>query len=135
MKLYHFHNPHDYRYARAGRLGTWSASKGVCLECRRSTQERIPPLILEWLPDSDQIGDFVWPAIDDEVVVAQHVRDALRSSFVGFQFEVVEMYQDPKLRPPRRVSGRTKPRVWLPYAGPTLWDLRPTGWCDLRPPL
>lgn len=133
MKLYHFTDPHDYNYASAGRLGTWSPDPGpgVCPECGRSRQQRVPPLIVEWLPGSDRVGDFTWPGIDDEVVVAQRVRETLESEASGAKFYPIEMYQPHELKRPMRVTKRTKSRVWLPYEGPPLWDLRPTTWCSL----
>ena|SRR3990172_413140 len=131
MKLYLFRDPYDYRFARGGRRGTWSPSPGLCPECGGSRSERIPPLIIEWLPDSDQIGDFTWPGLNDEVVVTQRVREALEGRFRGFEFRSIEMYQNPRLKRPSRPTKRTKPRVWLPYEGPPLWDLQPTSQCRL----
>lgn len=131
MKFYHFIDPYDYRYARAGRLGTWypSPGPGVCPKCSRSRQTRVPPLVIEWLPGSDQVGDFTWPG--SEVVVSERVRQEFESRFRAFEFHEVQMYQDPKLKRPQRVTKRTKPRVWLPYEGPPIWDLQPTVWCSL----
>lgn len=133
MELYHFVDPQDLRFARAGRRGTWfpTPGPGVCPECRRSRQERVPPLIIEWLPGSDEVGDFTWPGFNDEIVVTQRVREALECNFRGFEFHPIKIYQDPKLRRPERVTKTTTPRVWLPYEGLPLWDLRPIAWCDL----
>jgi len=133
MKLFHFHDPDDYRFAPAGRRGTWypDPSPGLCPECGTSRQKRVPPLILVWQPDSDQIGDFVWPGMDDEVVVTDRVQRVLRERFRGFEFQPIAMWQDPKLKRPQRITKRTKPRVWLPYEGPPLWDLWVTAWCHL----
>lgn len=133
MKLYHFAEPCDYRFARAGRLGTWAPDPGpgVCPECGCSRQERVYPLILEWLPDSDQVGDFTWPGLNDEVVVSQRVREAFEGAFRGFEFLPFEMYQPPKLKRPEQTTRRTRPRVWLPYEGPPLWDMQATAWCSL----
>lgn len=85
MRVYHFAEPFDYRYARAGRRGTWfpNPGPGVCPECTASRQDRIAPLILEWLPDSDQVGDFTWPGVNDEVVVTQRVREFLDNNLVS----------------------------------------------------
>ena len=132
--LFHFHDPDNYQFASAGRRGTWypSPGPGLCPECGASRQKRIPPLILVWYPDSDQIGDFVWPGMDDEVVVAERVRIALEGRFRGFDFQPIVMRQDPKLKRPQRITKRTKPRVWLPYEGPPLWDMWVTAWCHLN---
>ena len=133
MKLFRFHNPLDFRFARGGRLGTWcpDPGPGVCPECTASRQRRVPPLIMEWLPESDTIGDFVWPGGD--VVVSQRVREALEERFQGFEFKPVEMWQDPKLKRPQRITKRTKPRVWLPHEGPPLYELWVTAWVHADP--
>jgi hypothetical protein len=125
VKLFHFHDPHDYDYARAGRRGTWypDPGPGVCPECGVSRQELVPPLIIEWEPDSDVIGDFVWPGFDDTVVVSQRVRETFESHFRGFECKPVEMRQKASLKRPKRITKRTRPRVWLPYEGPPLWHL------------
>jgi len=132
-KIFHFHDPHDARFASAGRRGTWypDPSPGLCPECGSSQQKRIPPLILVWHPDSDQIGDFVWPGMDDEIVVTDAVRTVLEGQFQEFQFEPLLMWQDPKIKRPQRITKHTKARVWLPYEGPTLWDLQVISWCHL----
>lgn len=131
MNLYHFSDPLDFRFARASRIGTWSPSPGVCPECGRSRSIRISPLIIEWLPDSDKIGDFTWPGINDEIVVSQNLRDSLEVNFRGFKFLAIDMHLNPKLKRPQKITKRTKPRVWLPYEGPPLWELKPTSWCKL----
>lgn len=128
MRIFRFSDPLDPGFAQAGRLGTWypDPSPGVCPECGASRQKRVPPLIIEWLPGSDVVGDFVWPG--GEVVVSERVRTALEARFYGFEFKRVEMWQDPSLKPPRRTTKRIKPRVWLPYERPPLYDLWITTW-------
>lgn len=127
MKLYHFHDPQEATFAKAGRVGTWnqSGSNGACPECGRSRAVRVSPLVIEWLPGSAAIGDFVWPGMDDELVAGERVKEALESRFGGFEFMPLEMYQDPKLHRPKRLDPRTRPRVWLPYEGPPLYELKP----------
>jgi hypothetical protein len=131
MRLYHFADPHIYWFAEAGRRGTWSPSPGLCPECQRDRSVRVPPLIIEWEPGSAQVGDFTWPGFNDELVVTQRVRDALEDRFCCMGFLSIVMQQHPRLRRPTRVTKRTKPRVWLPYEGPPLWQLRATTWCSL----
>lgn len=128
MKIFRFGNPLDTSFARAGRLGTWypDPGPGTCPECGASRQRRIPPMIMEWLPDSDVIADFTWPGGD--MVVTQQVWASLKERFQGLEFGPVEMWQDPKLKRPKRVTKRTKPRVWLPYEGPPLRELWVTSW-------
>lgn len=97
----------------------------VCARCGRGAlYERPKPLVFEWEPGSDLIGDFVWPN-SSRVVVKKSVLDALAWEFSGFHAETVEMIQDPKLKPPKRRTSRSKPRIWLPYAGPELVELWP----------
>lgn len=134
IRIYHFHDPNDSRFARAGRRGTWEPDPGpgVCPECGRSRQRRVPPLIMEWLPDSDIIGDFTWPGLDDEVVVTDAVRRFLGDHIkTAVDFLPPEMWQSPRLAKPQRVTTRTKPRVWLPYEGPQLWSMEPTAYARL----
>jgi hypothetical protein len=96
-----------------------------CSDCTIRTVYSDPvPLILEWEPGSDKIGDFVWPG-GGRVVVTQTAFALLASVVPHLQEGPVEMIQDPKLKRPRQ-SGRSKPRVWLPYAGPPLFELLAT---------
>lgn len=133
MKFYNFADPHDYRFARAMRIGTWSPNPGpgACPKCGNPRQKRVPPLVIEWLPGSDLIGEFTWPSFNDEIVVTQRVREALEDSFCCVRFLPIMMHQNPNVRRPQRPNKRTKPRVWLPYHGVPLWDLQPTTSCQL----
>ncbi|MGH9891684.1 MAG: hypothetical protein ACREA0_06825 [bacterium] len=121
MKLWRFADPSDQQFAEASRRGTWSPSSGLCSECGASSQERIQPLVLEWEPGSDVIGDFTWPGFGSDIAIAEKVVTAFKG-FGGFEPGPVEMVQDPNQR---RQGGphRGKPRVWLPYQGPPLYDL------------
>lgn len=133
VRLYRLGDPRDCSFAQASRLGTWypNPGPGICPECTASRQKRVPPLVIEWEPGSDVIGDFTWPGFGDEIVVTQRVREALEGRFRGFEFLPIQMHQDPKLVRPERVTKRTKPRIWLPYQGPPLWDLQAPAWCKL----
>ncbi len=115
MRIFRLADPFDYHFAEAGRLGTWHPDPGlgVCPRCKASRQERVSPLIIEWLPGSDVIGDFTWAAIG-ELLVSQEVGEVLKKRFLGVELKPIEMQQDPKLQPPKRITKRTKPRVWLP---------------------
>lgn len=132
--IYAVVDPNDPRFASAGRRGTWfpRPGPGPCPECTGSRQKRVSPLIIEWNPGSERFGDFIWPGFNDEIVVTQRVREALEENrFRGIEFHPVEMIQQPKLKRPQKATKRTKPRVWLPYEGPPLWDLQPTSWCHV----
>jgi hypothetical protein len=66
------------------------------------------------------IGDFTWPGFGGDIAITDLVVKALKD-FGGFQAGPVEMFQDPNLQ--RASASRRKPRVWLPYQGPALYDL------------
>lgn len=122
MTFWSIHDRRDITMAEAGWHGAWS--KGVlCPECGTSSSERVPPLIMEWIPGSDTIGDFVCTAICDGFVLKSAVALVLSSQFHGIKLGSVEMIQDPKLNRPTRPTKRTKSRVWLPYDGPQLHEL------------
>lgn len=122
MKIYQFADPKRYQFARASRRGTWSNDK---------PSKRIRPLIIEWEPGSDTFGDFIWPGFNTDVVVVEKVGKTLVEIFDGFDLGPVEFFQDPKVKKPIKISKATKKRIWLPYNGPTLYDLWTTSWIHL----
>jgi hypothetical protein len=130
MKIWRLMDPVDHNFAKAGLRGTWEPKGGqdVCPECTSTKQRRAKPLIFEWEPGSDVIGDFVWAGFAQDVAIKVHVFEELHQRFRGFEQGPVEMIQDPKLKKPTRITRRTKPRVWLPYEGPPLYDLWVTSW-------
>lgn len=128
MRLFSFDDPRDFRFASAVTRGTFVDLKGVCPGCGAPKQRRIQPLIMEWEPESDLIGDFVWLSWGSDVAVVHRAMVALGDRFRGFEPGRVEMVQDPRLKRPTRVTKRTKPRVWLPYEGPSLFDFWVTAW-------
>lgn len=113
MKIWRFSDPVDDSYARASRRGTWEGT------------ERVQPLVIEWEPGSDVIGDFTWPGFDSDIVVTNRVAEVFRESQVaGVELgpvEMVESAEDAQRRSRKR-------RVTLPYQGPALWDLWVTTW-------
>jgi len=113
-------------FARAGlRSPNRHVVPALCDSCGRGGRyERPKPLVFEWEPGSDIIGDFTWP-FSSRVAVRRPVFDSLAREFSGIHVEAVEMIQDPKLKPPKRRTSRSKPRVWLPYTGPELVELWP----------
>lgn len=81
--------------------------------------------VIRWLKGSDTICPFVWTSrLIAEVLVIDEVCKVLEG--IGGEFLPVEFYQDPQLKKPKRITRQTKPRVWLPYEGPPLYDL----WVD-----
>lgn len=132
MKLFHFHDPGNNLFAKASRRGTWyPPGIKICPECSSSRQTRISPLIIEWEAGSDKIGDFTWPGFDTELVVVNTVKIAFKNKFTKIEFGVVTFFQNQNLRQPIKLTSRTKPRIWLPYPGPMLWDILPTHWCHI----
>jgi len=130
--IYQLRHEHDETYARAGRRGTWFPDDAeLCQECGASNCSRVRPLIIEWEPGSDVIGDFTWPGLLDDIIVSQRVRESFEGRFSGFEFGPVIMNQDPKSEKSSTARRREKPRVRLPYQGPPLWDLWVTSWCDV----
>lgn len=119
MKLWRFTDPKDDRFARATRRGSWEGSPS----------KRVSPLIIEWEPGSDRIGDFTWSGFDSEIVVTENVTKVLADANVhGYDLAPVEMIENSE--PEKRASK--EPRVKLPYSGPQLWELWVDSWvkCD-----
>jgi hypothetical protein len=131
-KLFSFDSPIITKFAEASRLGTWHPIDAkVCPECGDARQKRIPPLIIEWEPGSDVIGDFTWPGFNLEVVVSQKVKEAFEVQFPEVGFASIQFWQNPRLTRPALPNKRTKPRVWLPYSGSDLWEIIPQKWFHL----
>lgn len=123
--LWRLDDPRDHAFAEAGRRGAWRAVRpGLCPECGAPGQERTSPLIIEWMPGSDVVGDFTWAGLGD-VAVTERAADVLRAAGVAIELGPVEMVE-----PTRRARRRDR-RVALPYRGPTLFELIPTRWIDL----
>jgi hypothetical protein len=100
-----------------------------CPACERAIVEPQQPLILEWWPDSAIVGDFTWPGA--RVVVRADVMSELSRHFKGAESGPLEMWQNPRLKRPKRVTKRTTPRVWLPYEGPPLVELWVSAWVTI----
>ena len=117
VKLWRLAEPFDDRFARAGRVGgTWQEGE---------YQERRRPLLIEWEPGSDVVGDFTWPGTDTDIVVSDRVGVALRDAGVqGFELKPVEMQEQSDAAKRRS----RMPRVQVPYSGVTLWDLWVGSW-------
>ncbi len=126
MKLYELYDPVDLSCARVALVGEPGYKK--CEACGYIIEYPKPlKRVVEWLEGSDRICSFVWPArLVAEVLVVEAVRRVMEGK--GVEFIPVEFYQDPKLKQPKRMTKRTKPRVWLPYQGPPLWDLWISTW-------
>lgn len=128
-RIFLLEDPINGRYAEASRTGTWKKApkRNYCSLCDEK-EVRVHPLVIEWEPGSSLIGDFTWPGIgNDEIVVTDRVRHAVEEHCNGASFLPIEMSGRKK---PKR-SGHGPPRVWLPYLGPPLWELRPERDCKL----
>jgi hypothetical protein len=123
MKIFRFSDPCDHDYAGAIRVGgTWQPGE---------YRERRRPIVIEWQPDSDVVGDFTWPGFATDLVITDQVARALADRGIGgFELRAVEMFESAKVaKMSRRRSKR--PRVRLPYTGPKLWDLWLTAWTHI----
>lgn len=120
MKMWRFSDPCNYAFARASRRGTWHGKPA----------QRVKPLIIEWEPGSDKVGDFTWPGFDSDIVITQTVADALTALPVhGFELGEVVMQENSE----REKRTTKEPIVRLPYQGLPLFDLWVTSIvpCDL----
>lgn len=129
MRIWRFAAPRDSGFAEVERRGAWTPSteSGPCPECGASRQQRVKPMRLVWKPGSDVIGDFVWAGFGPEVVVTERVFEAFTGCFSGFESGPVEMLDDLELRG----AERKRPRLTLPYSGPSLRELWVTCWVGI----
>jgi hypothetical protein len=131
-KLYHFFDPRDIQYARASGGRTLACDAGEpCPECGVSRVKYKPPFMLEWETGSEVVGDFTFPGYGRSIIITDRVRISFEPQFRGFEINPIIFWQNPKLQKPTRITKRTHPRIWLPYSGPTLWELWITKWCRL----
>lgn len=121
MKIWSLWDPEGDVFARASRMGAWSAD-----------DRRIRPLVIEWEPGSDIVGDFTWPGFGDsfgmhgEIVITEQVAKALKENGVrGFELGPVEVKDHSETRV-RRL--KRKKRVGFPYKGPKLYEVWVTAW-------
>ena len=133
MRFYQILTPRNNDFAHFGIHGTWEPKKiqGVCPECKMTRQKRVPPLIIEWEPGSDLVGDFVWRGVSFELVCKEEIAKELIHYFNGFQIFPIEMIQDTNIKIPKNPKKPKKKRIYLPYEGPKLSEL----WVDCWKPL
>ena len=78
-------------FAHFSAVGTWSPSEGCCPECTGSSQVRIEPMLVEWEPSTDIVGDFSWDGpFGYEFIVKEHVADCFRDHSFQCNFLRVE---------------------------------------------
>lgn len=95
-------------------------------------QRRVPPLVIEWEPDSDLIGDFVWGGVSFEMVTRLSVASELKKHFSGFEICALKMIEGTAAGRSQGGRGRRKEdRIRLPYAGPDLCEIWVDTWASL----
>lgn len=120
-KVWRLMEPSGTGYAQCALGSPVKITHKPCSQCTIGDSYVVPkPLVFEWEPGSDQIGDFVWPS-GTRVAVQERVFKSL-AKVPDIEPSNVEMFQDPKLKRPKN-PRRAKPRVWLPYEGPPLVEL------------
>ena len=107
----------------------WLGTK--CVKCGRERYGEANRLEVEWDEGSDLICDFVYSL--GALVVKTAIADELLERFSGFTKGRIVMPRHPKLMKPAKVTKRTRKRVWLPYRGPKLCELKITEVVDLLP--
>lgn len=123
--VWRFVEPFETHFAQAGLRSPAQIIGPTCPRCARGDQYIKPkPLVFEWEPGSEIVGDFIWPS-GGRVAVKKTVYESLASRFRGIHASDLGMVQDPRLKPPKKRTIRSKPRVWLPYTGPDLVELWP----------
>lgn len=107
-------HPRHHQFAYFGHLGTWANDEG-CEQCGQSTAYLTEPILVEWEPGNDVVGDIAWCSYT--FIVVSKVRDFLvaRNFECGFgRTEVV---------PPDK--PRKRGIVTWPYTGPEFHWVRP----------
>lgn len=122
-KIWKIVQPLDTPYAQCGLRSPAKLIKNPCNHCTLgATYETPTPLEFEWEVGADKIGDFVWPGMGRTAVNTRVIDFLVANKVPMVKAGEVEMIQDPKLKRPKN-PRRAKPRVWLPYEGPTLVEL------------
>ena len=115
--------PLDTPHAQCGLRSPPQVTHVPCTHCYLDATYELPtPLAFEWEAGSDRIGDFVWPGPWRAAVVTRVIDYLAKNKVPMIKAGTIEMVQDPRLKRPKS-PRRAKPRVWLPYEGPTLVEL------------
>ena len=107
-----------YDFAVFGHVATWSKNYESCETCGFLNQHLVEPLLVEWEPDSDIIGDFSWCSYS--IVVLERVKRFFEDRNFEARYGKVEVIK------PSKIYKRKKKQVPFPYAGPKLHWLMPT---------
>jgi hypothetical protein len=102
-------------FAHFSALGTWFPDPWtVCSSCGNDNQICIEPLLVQWEPSTDRIGDFSWDGPFGYVFIVQRrVVDLFQSN--GMECDFLRV----KYVPPESKRRRAK-CVPYPYTGPEL---------------
>jgi hypothetical protein len=118
-QFYRFDTPSKpAAFARFAALGSWKSAE-ICKTCGQHGSEYAEPLLVEWEPGTDVIGDFSWGG--SACIVKDSVKDFLNQHGFNTSFSTAIEYQ--KFKWTERLGGRHK-RVKYPYEGPNLSWLR-----------
>jgi len=99
------------QFAHFSALGTWVGPAGLCDHCQNHSKDYAEPLLVQWEPSTDVIGDFSWDGpwgylfLGTEPVVEFFQQHGLDCSFLGVEYVKPEAS--------KRYKG-----VPYPYAGP-----------------
>jgi hypothetical protein len=99
------------RFAHFAAVGTWVDERQACESCGWHWQKLAPPLLVQWEPSSDEIGDFSWDGPFGYVFV---VKDSVAKRLTDLRFECQYLAVD-FVKPERK-----RKTIAFPYAGPKL---------------
>lgn len=123
MKIYLLDDPRDYQFARFSHVGTWTKGE-ICRTCGQGTSRLIEPLLIEWEPDSDVIGDFSWCGYT--MVISQKVKKYMTTKAWECDFGAVEVVSTGNKIP------KNKKKVPFPYTGDELSWVMPKEYIRLN---
>jgi hypothetical protein len=111
-------------FAHFSVLGTWADEREPCKVCGWHWQTLVAPLLLQWEPSTDVIGDFSWDGpFGYTFVVKAHVAHALKAIQFECYFHPVE-YVKPE---------RKRKTVQFPDQGPRLFWVQCSTRLELDP--
>lgn len=102
----------EVAYAHFSVVGTWANERESCRVCGWHWQTIIPPLLVQWEPSTDVIGDFSWDGpFGYTFIVKNQVAEALKAIQIECEF-----FRAEHVSPERKRNT-----VPFPYNGPTLF--------------
>lgn len=124
MKIYLIKEPSKNEgFAEFSHVGTWSDGD-ICEECENTTERLIEPLLIEWEPGYDMIGDFSWCGYTS--VIQPHVKKFMIDSSFECNFKKVEVVS------PTTKKKKNQKLIEFPYKGPELSWLFPNKYIKLN---